>query len=164
MAEEEVDYALAALKGCGKYNNAALKGCGKYNNAALKGLGKYNNAALKGLGGRVIKGSEEAKKRMAYLRSLRGKGRKGGSCPGAGKIPRTKHVIDGGSLFSALIKAPYKIAKGGIKAIKWLIDRKKGKGEIGGGGVLTAERLKRLEKLANKVRAEANLEPLPDVH
>ena len=148
---DEVDYALAALKGCGKYNNAALKGCGK-----------YNNAALKGLGGKVIKGSEEAKKRMAYLRSLRGKGRKGGSCPGAGKIPRSNHVIDGGSLFSALIKAPYKIAKGGIKAIKWLIDRKKGKGEIGG-GVLSAERLRRLTALANKVRAREKLDPLPEL-
>lgn len=89
-------YNKAALRGCGSYNKAALRGCGSYNKAALKGCGSYNKAALRGCGrgsgrtydedavkasdddirnilsgGRVIKGSAEAKARMAVLRSLR---------------------------------------------------------------------------------------------
>ena len=70
------------------YNNAALFGgdaFDSYNNAALFGgdaFDSYNNAAL--LGGKSMpmgpatfkKGSAEAKAKMAYLRSLRGKKRK----------------------------------------------------------------------------------------
>lgn len=43
-----------------------------YNNAALRGAGYYNDAAILG-SGKLVKGSRAAKKRMAYLRSLRGK-------------------------------------------------------------------------------------------
>lgn len=66
-------YTSAALRGFGKYNEAALKGCGNYNDAALIGFGNYNDAAIRGFG-RLKKGSKEAKARMAYLRSLKGKG------------------------------------------------------------------------------------------
>ena len=92
-----MSYNTAALEG-GAYNTAALMG-GAYNTAALQGGAppvvrrssqrpsynfaglfggenideSYNTAALYG-GSRLRKGSPEAKARMAYLRSLRGKG------------------------------------------------------------------------------------------
>lgn len=70
-----MSYTNAALQGMG-YTNAALEGMG-YTNAALEGMG-YTNAALEGFGStKLKKGSAEAKARMAYLRSLRGK-KKGG--------------------------------------------------------------------------------------
>lgn len=83
-------YNDAALKGYGDetYNDAALRGYGEetYNDAALRGYGEegetYNGAALRGCG-RLAKGSQEAKDRMAYLRSLRGK-KKGGAVLGKG--------------------------------------------------------------------------------
>lgn len=85
-------YNKAALRGCGSYDKAALKGCGSYNKAALRGCGRGSGPTydetkpqpdnltepsmlgnfLSGIfGGKVVKGSEEAKARMAYLRSLR---------------------------------------------------------------------------------------------
>ena len=67
-------YNTAALDG-GSYNTAALDG-GSYNTAALDG-GAYNTAALVG-GRRLRKGSAEARERMAYLRSLRKTGTRGG--------------------------------------------------------------------------------------
>lgn len=62
-----------------------------YNYAAIKGGDMddlYNNAAIKGgidLTKPVKKGSAAAKARMAYLRSLRGKKKRGGAFSGAGK-------------------------------------------------------------------------------
>ena len=74
-------YNTAALDG-GSYNTAALDG-GSYNTAALDG-GAYNTAALRG-GARLRKGSAEARARMAYLRSLRGKKVAGGGRIGGGR-------------------------------------------------------------------------------
>ena len=80
-------YSDAALEGMGGYSDAALEGMGGYSDAALMGMGSYSKAALKGMGNRLIKGSSEAKKRMAYLRSLRGKKKtKGGKKLRGGKI------------------------------------------------------------------------------
>ena len=59
--------------GLGNYSSAALEGLGNYSNAALEGMGNYTAAALEGMGVKLRKGSPEAKARMAYLRSLRGK-------------------------------------------------------------------------------------------
>lgn len=74
-------YNTAALDG-GSYNTAALDG-GSYNTAALDG-GAYNTAALRG-GARLRKGSAEARARMAYLRSLRGKKVAGSGRIGGGR-------------------------------------------------------------------------------
>lgn len=70
-------YDTAAIDGYG-YDTAAIDGYG-YDTAAIDGHG-YDTAALEGCGkrkvslrGPVAKGSAEAKARMAYLRSLRGK-------------------------------------------------------------------------------------------
>ena len=76
-------YTDAALVGYGdeSYTNAALRGYGdeSYTDAALRGYGSYTTAALEGYGKtKLKKGSPEARERMAYLRSLRGKGRGGG--------------------------------------------------------------------------------------
>ena len=68
------NYSSAALEGMGNYSSAALEGMGNYSSAALEGMGSYSKAALKGMGKKkLVKGSAEAKKFMAYLRSLRGK-------------------------------------------------------------------------------------------
>ena len=92
----EPNYTSAALRGLGEpnYTSAALRGLGEpnYTSAALRGLGKpnYTSAALRGLGismnTRLRKGSPEAKARMAYLRSLRGKKVKRGKLVGGGPV------------------------------------------------------------------------------
>lgn len=118
-------YNDAALRGYGDetYNDAALRGYGEetYNDAALRGYGEegetYNGAALRGCG-RPPKGSQEAKDRMAYLRSLRGK-KKGklpkitAKNPLAGKAK--KYNID--DVIAALKLGP---AKGGSKPLNFM--------------------------------------------
>ena len=127
-----MSYSKAALKGCGGYNDAALEGYGGYNDAALEGYGGYNDAALEGFGGyndaalegfggyndaalkgygKLKKGSKEAKARMAYLRSLRGKG-----CSGkrSRRTKRTKE-IDGGSLLGLLAPKYFNYISGWAK-------------------------------------------------
>lgn len=52
-----------------------------YTSSALRGGGSYSSAALAG-GKKLRKGSAEAKRYMAYLRSLRRGGKRGGKYPG----------------------------------------------------------------------------------
>lgn len=80
-----MSYSTAALMGYGNYTDAALEGYGNYSDAALEG-GLAVGGACPGSGiikskkrsNTLVKGSPEAKARMAYLRSLRGKKKKGG--------------------------------------------------------------------------------------
>ena len=81
------------------YTNAALKGCGSYTNAALKGLG-----ASSLVGKKTTKGSAAAKAKMAYLRSLRGKGCRGAGVRGAGSKKATAIK----KLMNAMENAPLK--------------------------------------------------------
>ena len=120
------NYTDAALRGFGdNYTDAALRGFGdNYTDAALRGFGdNYTDAALRGFGKtKLKKGSEEAKKRMAYLRSLRGKG---GSCKKCGG-KSLKKAKGGIALSTAigLLSAGISGARLLGNAIKWGIERR----------------------------------------
>lgn len=75
-------------------------------------LTSANSAAIRG-SGKLVKGSAEAKARMAYLRSLR--------------KTRTRTRTRGSGLISGIVKTPYKMAKGIYKVIKLIREKKAAK-------------------------------------
>lgn len=102
------------------YNSAALNGYGDfYDDAAMEGYGDfYNSAAMDGYGMKLIKGSPQAKKYMAYLRSLRGK-----------KTRKSMKKTKGGLLISGILGAiAIKKAIEAAKAKKALAAAQKGGG------------------------------------
>lgn len=132
-------YTNAALEGFGEdtYTSAALRGFGDetYTSAALRGFGKgksYTTAALRGMGRRKLrKGSPEAKAYMARLRAMRGKGcgkRKRSTGRGGKKLRGGFGVLSAIGMIPTAIKA----AKGIYNGIKWIVNKAKGKGAIGG--------------------------------
>lgn len=132
-------YTNAALEGFGEdtYTSAALRGFGDetYTSAALRGFGKgksYTTAALRGMGrSKLRKGSPEAKAYMARLRAMRGKGCGKRKC----SIGRGGKKLRGGfGVLSAIgmIPTAIKAAKGIYNGIKWIVNKAKGKGAVGG--------------------------------
>lgn len=132
-------YTNAALEGFGDdtYTSAALRGFGDetYTSAALRGFGKrktYTTAALRGMGTRKLKkGSPEAKAYMARLRAMRGKGCGKRKCTGG---RGGKKLRGGFGVLSAIgmIPTAIKAAKGIYNGIKWIVNKAKGKGAMGG--------------------------------
>lgn len=68
-------------------------------------------------GGSVVKGSAEAKARMAFLRSLRGKRKKGGRCMRGGKSYNTAALRGGDGFWSDLFASLSGTAMNAIKKI-----------------------------------------------
>ena len=132
------------------YTSAALRGYGEdtYTTAALRGFGDdtYTTAALRGCGrgNRLVKGSPEAKARMAHLRSLRGKKSGGAAFNSMGSLfkrSRGKWMI------------PAELAK----AIKKVVAEKK-REEIDGGRAIVAseaDRRRIMLKLAKELGVES---------
>ena len=122
------------------YTSAALRGYGEdtYTSAALRGFGEdtYTTAALRGCGrgNRLVKGSPEAKARMAHLRSLRGKKSGGAAFNSKGtlfKRSRGRWMV------------PAELAK----AIKKVVAQKK-REEIDGGRAIAASERERRQIMA----------------
>ena len=90
-----------------------------YNYAALLG-GACRAGSMSSLGKRVRRGSPEAKARMAYLRSLRG--RRGGNKSSYMSYVRSFRRARGGFLPFKLAKLPFKLAKIPVKIGKAIMN------------------------------------------
>lgn len=193
-------YTGAALRGFGDdtYTSAALRGMGcgcsndYYTDSRGYGNDTYTSAALRGFGSdidddemiptkkpkkkkkstvkRLQKGSPEAKARMAYLRSLRGKGtnkrharglkhdrtlwRKFFEKQGIKKYPVAyPEDLTGNGLFSPLKW----MGKAAYKGIKYLINKKKQDKKKGGSKI--AEMREQLRKVSKYPPYSPNLRP-----